>query len=895
MIRPQPQYVVQQIVQYPVIQPRRRRWPIVVAIIASLVVASLVAGVGLVWRTVRGPLPQTSGTLALPGLTSDVQVLRDELGVPHIYADTADDLFRAQGFVHAQERFFEMDLRRHITAGRMAELVGNVNEAIEADKTVRTFGWRRIAEQEWDQLRPETQRWLTDYADGVNAYLAGKTPQQLAMEYAVLGVRLPVSPIEPWTPIDSITWLKGLAWELRSNYDAELQRALIYAARGNLDLVNEILPPATASGAVPIVNPNDPVGATEVARPVAESLASGYLTEPGDLLTKPGVVAALTNAQATIDALPAMLGPGANDGIGSNSWAVSGAHTASGGAMLANDPHLALGIPSLFMQVGLHCNVVSDDCPIDVEGFSFSGFPGVVIGHNDQLAWGITNMGADVTDFFIEEVDGNLHLIDGQWQPMSVRTETINVAGADPIEFEVRMIGDRPIISDVLPVGGAAAAFPGIDLIPGSMDSEDGPRVPDNYAVSLQWTALTPGRSAEAIFEIDTAHNADDMAEAASYFEVPAQSLVFATASGDIGFQAPGRIPIRGEIPGAPLPTDGTWPRDGRDSRSAWQGFYASADLPRILNPAEGFIVAANQPVLPDGAQPFLGIDFDYGTRSQRIRAMLEAQLASGRPITVADLERDQTDIFDPTSDLLLPALLAAAPDDDLTQELLSGWNGDMSANSASAAYFGATWMQLLARIFHDDLPEAAWPNGRSRWLTVVRDLLADPTNALWDDRGTPQVETRDDILRQSLAGAREYLTQRFGSARPADWRWGRMHVLSLEHQVLGGESIPSVVRDFVNPAGRGLSGSTVSVVATAWNAEDGEFDVITGQALRMIVDLGDVDSSVWVNSTGVSGHPASAHYQDQLNAWATGGYFPMPFTRPAVEAATRQVLTLRP
>ena len=859
---------------------------------AVAVVAALGAGAFVVHDVVRGPLPQVSGTIAVPGLSADVRVLRDERGVPQIFADTAEDLFRAQGFVHAQDRFFEMDMRRHITAGRMAELVGNVPAAIEADKVIRTFGWRRVAEQEWDLMSEQNQAWLTAYAEGVNAFLDGRAPRDLALEYSVLGLQVPVADREPWTPVDSLAWFKALAWDLRSNYDAELQRSLAYAELGDLALVERLFPPSAGSGAVPIVNPGDPAGAAVVEAGAVRAAAAGEETHMAAAtqtslertVISDGIAAALAAAYAAVDAVPVLMGRG--EAVGSNSWVVSGEHTISGRPMLANDPHLGLEAPSIFTQVGLHCTVVGPECPFDVAGFGFAGFPGVIIGHNGHLAWGITNMGPDVTDFFVEELDGDTHLRDGQWLPLDVRTEVIEVAGGDPIELTVRMVGDRPIISDVLPVAGAAHPRTGEAADEGS-----------RYAVSLAWTALIPGHSAETIFAINQARDADDVATAAALFEVPAQAIVFATADGDIGFQAPGRIPVRAVVDGSPVPTDGTWPRDGRDSAFDWQGFIPFEDLPRMLNPEEGFIVAANQAVLPLGGEPFMGMDFDHGMRSERIRTLLTEHLATGVPFGVGDFHRILTDVFDPTTEVLLPALLSleASGADAAALDLLRGWDGMMHADSAAAAYFGAVWRDVMNLTFRDDLPEAAWPNSRSRWVVVVRDLLGAPTDVFWDDAATPGVETRDDVLAAAVTSAREYLTERF-SPVPADWRWGDLHRLALQHPVLGGEGIPGFVRSFVNPDPVPLSGSTVSVVASGWDPRtDDALAARTGQAMRLIVDTGAIDASTWVIPTGVSGHPASPHYADQLEAWATGGSFPMRFTRDAVEQAARHELRLTP
>ncbi|GAB2470436.1 penicillin acylase family protein [Xylanimonas ulmi] len=876
--------------QPPAHAPRRRRSRLrrVVVVVAVVAVLALAATVAFATVVVRRPLPQTSGTAQVAGLTGDVRVVRDERGVPQIYADDAEDLFRAQGFVAAQDRFFEMDYRRHVTAGRLAELVGNVPEAIDADKVVRTFGWRRVAEQELALLEPETRAYLQAYADGVNAYLDSREPDEIAVEYTVLGMSVDVGTPEPWGPVDSLAWLKAMAWDLRGNYDDELDRALAYSTLQDISLVDELFPSYAAGGNATILEPRDlevdpaaPADAAPADDADAAPAAASAAVVPH---TSQALDSALASARSALDAVPVLVGEG--EGVGSNSWAVSGDHTASGKPMLANDPHLALAAPSIWAQVGLHCNAVSASCPFDVAGFSFSGFPGVVIGHNGALAWGLTNMGADVTDFFIERVRDDTYQRGDEWEPIDSRTETIRVAGSAAIDLTVRSTAHGPIISDVLDVDAVAGA-----------PTEQGTLL-GTYAVSLAWTALTPGRTADAVFAFDTAQNADDVRAAAALFDVPAQNIVFATADGHIGYQAPGRVPVRADVPDSPVPADGSWPRDGRDPRFDWQGWVPADQMPRALDPASGYIVAANQAVLPAGTGPFLTNDWDYGFRSERIRTLLQEQIDSGDPFTVDDFNRIQNDDWSAFAKVLLPALLDVRLDDEHTaagQRLLREWDGHMDADSPAAAYFAAVWRNLLKDTFWDDLPESMRPDGGGKWLVVVRDMLERPDDRFWDDRSTLNVtESRDEILTQAMVSARRDLTVEM-SKNPDDWSWGTLHRLQLEHPVLGGDSIPALVRRLVNPSAVSMPGSSSVVNATGWNAGTGSFEVTTGPSMRMVVDLGDLDASTWVVVTGASGHPGSPHYADQLGAWAQGSTFPFPFSRDAVEAASSDVLRLTP
>ncbi|RPF19889.1 penicillin acylase family protein [Myceligenerans xiligouense] len=898
---------------------------------AVVVVLALAAVTTFGWAIGRRALPSTSGEAQIEGLTADVRVLRDGQGVPHIYADQATDLFRAQGYVHAQDRFFEMDFRRHVTAGRLAELVGEQDSAIAADKLIRTFGWRQVAERELDLVSPATQEYLRAYADGVNAYLADRSPSELGVEYTVLGASVNVEDPEPWDPVDSLAWLKAMAWDLRSNYNEELDRALAYSTLEDPSQVAQLFPDYGTAGNRPILTESaaqpangsgesaggegtgsegtegtgsegtegtgsegtDGAG-TESAG--AEGTAGDAGTEEtsndldGALLDK-DLREALSATQEALAAVPEQIARG--EGTGSNSWVVSGQYTESGQPILANDPHLSLQAPGIWHQVGLHCNTVSTDCPFDTAGFGFSGFPGVVIGHNADLAWGLTNMGADVTDFFIERVRGDTYKRGDQWIDLETREETIRVNGGSPVDVTVRSTVHGPLISDVLDDEKAGAAT--MDALVQS-PTEEGTELGD-YAISLQWTALEPGRTADAVFAFDTARNAEDIRRAAAMFDVPAQNIVYATKDGHIGYQAPGRIPLRAQVPG-PVSSDGAWPRPGWDPRYDWTGYVKPEQMPRAQDPSEGFIVASNQAVLPGGSGPYLARDWDYGFRSQRIRTLLTEQIDSGRLFTTDDMSAIQNDDWSAFADLLVGVLLEIELPDDYDsdgQRLLRDWDHTMDEDSAAAAYFAAVWQNLLRATFQDELPESMWPEGGDRWLAVVQGMLNDENNVFWDDKTTVSVrESRDEILTQALKSARQDMTVQL-SKDPGDWSWGMLHQLELEHLALGGKGVPTPVRTYMNPASQGVSGGASIVNATSWDAASGSFNVTAGPSMRMVVDMADLDASTWVTVTGVSGHPASNHYDDQLDEWADGETFAWPFTREAVEAAVEDELTLRP
>jgi penicillin amidase len=582
----------------------------------------------------------------------------------------------------------------------------------------------------------------------------------------------------------------------------------------------------------------------------------------------------LAQLSAGLADLPAMLGR-SGSGLGSNSFVVAGDRTATGRPLLANDPHLAPALPSIWYQMALHCRTVSDACPYAVAGVTFSGMPGVVIGHNEQIAWGFTNLGPDVADLVIERVDGSSYEYDGRSLPLEERTETIRVAGGDDVTITVRETGHGPLLSDasqeLQAVGENAPAAIG--------DGGGG-----ELAVAMRWTALRPGRTAEAIGALNRATTWDEFRSAASLFEVPAQNIVYADVDGNIGYQAPGRIPVRTPV------YDGRWPAQGWTSASDWRGYVAFDDLPSVFNPAEGFIVTANQPVIAEDAGPFLSRDHDYGWRSQRLRDLL----TNARDLEPSDLLTMQTDTHNGIAEVLVPLLTAVDVPAEVepARALLDEWDLQQNADSAAAAYFAAVWRHLLQRTFVDDLPPQSEIEGDDRWMEVVRGLVGDPDAQWWDDARTDQREGRDDMLRAALIDARAELSERLGDD-PAQWRWGELHTLSLQHMTLGSSGIP-VVEWMFNRGPVQVGGGSGIVDATGWDASAG-YEVDWVPSMRMVVDPFNWDASRWINLTGASGHAFTSHYADQVDRWVTGGSVPMRWSLPAVQAAATDHLVLTP
>ncbi|HEV7196115.1 MAG TPA: penicillin acylase family protein [Pedococcus sp.] len=849
-----------------------------VAVAAVLVVVMTVAAVlAVTW--VRRPFATTDGEISVPGLTGKVQVLRGDHGIPQIYADNAEDLFRAEGFVHAQDRFFEMDLRRHITSGRLSELVGK--SGLTTDRVIRTLGWRRTAEAELPTLKPESRRYLQAYADGVNAYIHQKgTPSRMSLEYTFLSTKVPDYRVEDWTPADSLAWLKAMAWDLRGDYSSELMRARL-AGSMPISQINELFPPYPYSQNKPILSGQDwsPASTAAATKPAASAIP----VEPTlAARTSPALQKAYKQVASVLAAVPQTVGRG--DGIGSNSWVVAGSRSSTGKPLLANDPHLGVSIPSIWYQVGLHCRTLSSDCPFDVTGYSFSGLPGVVIGHNQSIAWGFTNLGPDVSDFFLEQVRGNTYLRDGKQVPLTTRTETIKIGGGGEESITVRSTVHGPILSDAIDAVEAAGESPPVN----------GHTVSGKYEVSLDWTGLKVGQTADAIFGLDEATNFTEFRDAARSFAVPAQNLLYADTAGNIGYQAPGQIPIRSRYMDA---APGYWIRPGWLSSMDWHGYVPFAQMPFTLNPPEGFIVAANQ-AATQSATPFLTTEWDYGFRSQRIRTLLE----HNTKVTPADMSAIQGDTRSQFAPTLVKALLGVDLHGDgftkQAQDLLRGWDytnpvGN-SRSGAAAAYYNAVWSNLLDLTFDDELPKDLRADGGSAWMQAVANLLQKPRDAWWDDKRTAGVvEGEGEILRKALVEARLQLTKELGK-EPADWQWGQLHQLTLQHQVLGGSDVPGFVAAIFNRGPIDLPGGSAIVDANGWDASKG-FAVNWAPSMRMVVDLSNFDHSHWVNQTGNSGHVFDVNYDDQTGAWANNELFAWPFSRSAVVGAGGDDLTLVP
>lgn len=817
-------------------------------ILAVIIVLGLVFSAFL-YITIRKPWPQTKGTIEVEGLDAPVTVIRDKWGVPHIYASTTHDLFFAQGYVHAQDRFWQMEFWRRIGSGRLSEIFGE--STLEQDRFIRTLGWHRVAAQELENLDPESRAALEAYAEGVNAYLKNHKGR-LGLEFTILGLTGVKFEPEPWTPLNTLTWAKVMAWDLGGNWQGELLRAALIARLGT-GKIADLYPPYPEDRPVIVPHPQTGLAALESSPPLALSQAT-LASIPWE----------------AVEFLDSVMGGGR--GVGSNNWVVSGDHTATGRPLLANDPHLGIQMPSIWYEVALHCEPVDESCPYNVAGASFPGVPGVIIGHNDHIAWGVTNVGPDVQDLYIERLNPqnpDQYEVNGRWEDMKIIWEEIKVHDRDePVYVKVRITRHGPIINDV--AGGTEEEW-----------------TFGWQPLALRWTALEPGTIVKSVMLLDKARNWDEFREALRYWDTPSQNFVYADVDGNIGYQMPGRVPIRRK-------GDGSVPVPGWNDEYEWDGYIPFDELPRTFNPADGYVVTANNAVVRPDFPYFISKDWNRGYRAQRIVDLI----TSKDKLTIEDFKAFHADSYVLHADEVLPHLLSLAPEDPRLKEaleVLKSWDKRATADSVGATIFEAVRLRLLEAIFADELGEHLFRRflgTESLTMQVLANVLAQDDSPWYDRVYTPQKENREEILLYALDKAVDDLSERLGKDIKG-WQWGKVHTATFVNQTLGRSGI-GIIEAIFNRGPVPVDGTAETVNNNLYDPKE-PFSVKVLPSYRQIIDVGEWDNSLSVHTTGQSGHPYHPHYGDFIPLWARVDYHPMLWSKEEVEHNAEAKLVLKP
>lgn len=785
---------------------------------AIAVVALVVASAALWW--LDASLPELSGSYTVAGIAEPARIVRDRHGIPHIYAQSYDDAMYALGFVHAQDRLYQMESQRRIGAGRLSEVAGSSTVAF--DRMMRALGLYRRAADDFAHLERDTQRALEAYAAGVNAYLAHRR-EKLPPEFLVVGTP------EPWKPADTLVWGKLMALNLSTGWREKLLRALFHQRLG----------PEKAAAFFPAYPPNGPV-----------TVRRGRAQVPVDL-----------PLLALWQAVPEM----AKRGGLSNQWAVGGRRTESGKPILANDPHLSLDAPSLWYLVRIEIPGQT------LAGASVPGVPGVVIGHNGRIAWGVTTSYVDTEDLVVERLDpeqAGHYLTPEGGRPFATRAETILVRFGGPVRMTVRETRHGPVIDDAVAPRYRPTMQPG-------------------HVLALRAPWLQPGdTTADALRGINRAKNWDEFGQALAKFVGPVQNFVYADVDGNIGYYVPGRIPARKDDNGG-LPIEG-WTESRADVR-----YIPFAELPHAFNPPRGLIVNANNRIAGPDYPYFLSRQWGDHYRAARIEELLGNGGKQSADSTGA-IQGDHVSLM--ARDLLrfmlavpadhLPKTATAAP----ALALLRSWDGTMARDRAEPLVFTAWLAALNRRLYADELGE--WgADFVSLRPDVVKLILTKHTD--WcDDRTTTPVETCGEMLALSLGDALAWIEQRYGS-QVSGWRWGAPHRAELRHRLfrflplIGGFGSLAIESDG--------DGRTVNQQAMNVRDRRAPFASRHGAGVRAIYTLADLDASRFILSTGPAGHPLSRFYDSMLKDWRDIRYVRFARDRAEAERNAAGVIELKP
>lgn len=764
-----------------------------------LVVAVVVLLLGV--RLIKKSLPQTSGTLEIAGLQSPVKVFRDRFGVPHLFAQNEADLFAAMGFVVAQDRLWQMDINRRAATGTLSEIFGS--STIEIDRFIRTIGIPKIVGELSSNIASESRAMLTAYAAGVNAYI-DQAKNHLPIEFVLLQYQP-----QQWNIEHSLAYQRLMAWSLELAWRVDPVFGELMNKLG-VAKTNQILPDYP---------PNAPTIVTDRFNQFFQ-LQTQINNFAHSLFDRFGITGA---------------------GLGSNSWVVSGIHTHTGKPMLANDPHLIHQNPAIWYEI--HLKAPGIDC----YGVCLPGIPGIVIGHNQAISWGLTNVMADGCDFFIESINPentDQYLYQNRWFDVTKIVDEIVIKDQPAINLVTRFTQQGPIISDLHPVLKNSST-----------------------AISLKWNGHLISDEILACYKIIKAHNWEVFIEGLKHFSVPAQNYIFADTTGNIGYYCTGSIPVRRR-------GNGLIPQPGWNKNFEWLTSIPFDQLPHIFNPAEGIIISANNKIV-NKYPYFISSYWEPPYRAQRIRELLSTK----DKFSIDDFKAIQYDQFSKHAQFLLPKILEVLPQVEQNSKLkaycchaLQTWDLNLDPESVAPTIFEVFLTRLYKNIFIDEMGDSLFyhflelPNIPIR---ITDNLIDKGTSEWFDNILTPETrETMQDIILASLEQTFDHLQEQFGETI-YHWRWGHVHSLTFKHPL--GKKQP--LDKLFNIGPLQLGGSYTSVNNAGFVPNKDDFHTIVGPSMRQIVDLSNRNNSLIVITTGQSGHPLSKHFKDQTSFWLNGGY----------------------
>ena len=852
-------------------------------LLALLCVAMVVAAI-YVYRA----FPSLDGELKAPGLTASVSVARDSFDVTHIKAQSARDAAYAMGYVHAQERGWQLEFNRRLMHGELSEVFGAAT--LDTDKLLRTLGIMQAAERQYQGLPPQAKEALQGYSDGINGFYAASS-QTLPPEFHILGTRPGGNSAKAWSPQDSVGWALMMALDLSGNWGTEFAR-LATSKTMATDKLWQLFPPYPGEQPASKVDFSKLYADLGVYRKVAERTSvKGARTEPEGATTliaghvrKQGVVAILEGQK---EAKMLVSGFDINDwssslgfegGKGSNNWVVPGSATRSGKPLLANDPHLGLSAPAIWYFAHLES---SGPNPINAIGASLPGLPFVVLGRTANVAWSFTNTGPDVQDLYLEQINPanpNQYRIPSQgkgsaWADFKTRAETIKVKGQPDLSLQVRESRHGPVLSDV-------------------QKSHQELLDTSKYVIALRWAALdADNQTVLAGLKTNQAQTLDELFAAFALYHSPTQSVVAADVQGQVGFKAAGKIPLR-------KPDNdilGIAPSPGWDARYDWAGWVPYEQMPQAGHAAieaRGYLATANQRITPPGYPHFIGQDWTVPYRHDRIEQMLAATLQGGAKHDAATMRIMQADQLSSATLKLLPFLqksvaqlssVQVGAQAEQVQRAMRGFDGVMRADQAAPLIFSSWADELTRGLVGEKIGPELFKSlyGKRHFRATIEGAMESDDKDWCGNSGCAAASNA------ALEKALKRLDATYG-ADITKWNWGRAHPALSAHKPFGNVALLARFFDVKIPTG----GDTFTVnVGQYWpNDEKAPFANRHAASLRTVYDLADLENSQFIYQTGQSGLVFSSRYRDMSDTWAAVAYRPLQM-KPASMAHQSSLL----
>ena len=783
--------------------------------LVSIFLVLIVVIIAGAYGYLRSTLPDYDGEMTISGLTGEIEIIRDSFAMPHIYARSDEDAFFALGYCMAQDRLFQMDMVRRAARGRLSEILGP--DLVTVDRFFRTITAGRSIESIAASYDKETLAASKAYTKGVNYFIEHhKGP--LPLEFTILGYRP-----EPWHFTDFVAVYYYMAWDLNTAFGIEMLHAAVIEKLGE-----------------------------KMAQDLFPDYPRGYPT------IIPGQTASLEFIKTLARTREAL---GTEGGGASNNWVVSGKKSATGKPILASDPHLGHGAPGIWYEA----HIVTPN--MNASGSLLPGMPFIIIGANENVAWGMTNVAADDADFYIEKLNPanpDQYEYMGRWENMTVKKEVIKVKGSRDVEFNVKLTRHGPIIDEVNKFEEAAGT-----------------------ALAMRWTAY---EMLEKIpfYYLNTARNIEDVEEALEYFKCPGQNFVYADSSGNIGFLAAVGIPIRDGFSGA-LPVPG-W-----DGRHEWKGYATTAEQPHLKNPPRGWIATANNKHVDD-SYPY-PISHYYATPDRFIR--IQQMLTARDKYNVKDFEKMHNDFYMVLASEWIPKILNALADKNLTDNekaakaILKDWNFVAKADEVAPLLFHATINAMVQNTLKKRMGDELYGlylKNNYMVLNAMRNLVSGGQSAWFDDPDTPEVEDLEAVITKSFKDAIVYLSTNLGTV-VEDWQWGKLHTLTIYHPF--GKSSP-LMGYFMNIGPSPMDGGIDTVNPQPYRLSN-PWEGYHGASLRYIIDFANMKNSRRVIPAGISGNFMSPHYDDQFELWRQGDYRPFVLDRNRVIEDARYTMKMMP